>query len=131
MVGMRISAAVLLSLMLTGCVSRYLRITSEPPGAAVTIDGNSVGNTPVKVPFTWYGTREIILEKSGHESIVERKYISAPWWQTFPLDFITEVILPIPLEDVHELEYRLKPFQEDEAAVKQRAEALKKKAHED
>ena len=58
--------------------------------------------------------------------------INAPWWQWFPFDFITEVLLPFPIEDRRLLKYTLRPFPKDDfEAVKRRAEEAKKKAHED
>ncbi|MHC4605805.1 MAG: PEGA domain-containing protein [Planctomycetota bacterium] len=126
---------VLLVLPLTaGCVHRVLRIESVPTGAEITIDGVSAGTTPADVPFVWYGTREISLEKRGYQSVTVMESVLPPWWQIFPLDFVTDVLLPVPLWDVHELRYTLEPFgegPEDYEETLRRAEEFKRKAHED
>ena len=58
----------ILSMLLTipafsGCLERKMYIKSEPPNARVTIDGEEKGVTPVEIPFTYYGTRKITLQK--------------------------------------------------------------------
>ena len=120
---------------LGGCVQRTLRIESEPPGARLTLDGKPLGTTPREVSFEWYGSREIILEKKGYRSLRAVEPISPPWWAVFPVDFFTEVLLPLPLEDRHLLRYRLEPFGEDPDeetdAIIRRAEAMKAAAEEE
>ena len=49
----------LLLVSLTGCVQRRLIIRSQPEGAFVTIDRRQIGLTPLSVPYTYSGTREI------------------------------------------------------------------------
>src|SRR5262245_32199714 len=49
----------LLPLAASGCVTRTLRVETDPPGARVWIDGVEAGPSPVEVPFTHYGAREI------------------------------------------------------------------------
>ena len=53
----------------SGCVQRRFLVRSQPEGALVTIDHQSIGLTPVSVPFTYYGTREIQLEKDGYKTV--------------------------------------------------------------
>ncbi len=116
-----------------GCVERVLVIRSDPPGARVSVDGKASGETPVEIPFVWYGTREIVLEKNGYLSREVLEPVRAPWWQVFPFDFITDVLLPIPLRDVHELEYTLEPFlpaRKGFEETRKRAEEFRKRAHE-
>jgi len=43
----------------TGCVQRRLIVKTQPEGAAVLIDRKPVGYSPVSVPFTYYGTRDV------------------------------------------------------------------------
>ncbi|MFM7737868.1 MAG: PEGA domain-containing protein, partial [Planctomycetota bacterium] len=57
----------------SGCVQRRMLIRSQPEGAMVTIDRQAIGQTPVSVPFTYYGTREIQLEKDGYQTIQVRQ----------------------------------------------------------
>ena len=117
----------------SGCVERVLVIRTDPPGARVFVDGKASGETPVEIPFVCYGEREIVLEKNGYLSREVLESVRAPWWQVFPFDFITDVLLPIPLRDVHKLEYTLEPFlpaRRGFEETKKRAEEFRKKAHE-
>jgi hypothetical protein len=56
-----LGAAVLAALWaaLAGCVTRKMVIRSKPAGAPVWIDQRYVGQTPVEVPFTCYGTHAV------------------------------------------------------------------------
>ena len=100
----------------SGCVLRTLTINSEPSGATVYVDNNPVGETPVTIPFTYYGTRKITLEKTDADGklLYERKIVfeklSTPIYQYFPLDFFSEVVLPVDIKDEHFFTYRLDPI---------------------
>ena len=103
-------AAPLLALLaLTGCVERMVAIRSEPPGAAVFLDGERVGETPVEVPYTWYGTRELIVEKRGFREIRRELPLGTPWYQIPPLDFVTDVLIPFTITDRTEVDLTLEP----------------------
>jgi hypothetical protein len=88
-------------------------IETTPSGAMVYVDNEPVGESPVAVPFTFYGTRKITLEKLDAQKrlLYERKVIfeeiKAPIYERFPLDFFSEVLLPFKLEDNHFLSYKL------------------------
>jgi hypothetical protein len=114
-------------LLLGGCVERWLSIKSDPPGAEVYVDGVKVGETPIRVPFEFYGDREILLRKERYETMRRVEGIHAPWWQIFPFDFFTDVLLPFSFEDGHELTYTLAPLgpAETPERVQQRAQELK------
>ena len=71
---------------LAGCVERALVINSEPPGARCYIDSEFVGETPLVLPFTFYGEREIILRLDGYLSVREVVSLSPPWYEYIPLD---------------------------------------------
>ncbi len=106
----------------SGCVLRTLTINSEPSGATVYVDNNPVGETPVTIPFTYYGTRKITLEKTDADGklLYERKIIfeklSTPIYQYFPLDFFSEIVLPVDIKDEHFFTYRLDPINRPPAA---------------
>jgi hypothetical protein len=98
---------ILLILLAAGAcrARRYLEITSEPPGAQVRLDDEAVGQTPVKVPFDYYGTRRLTFYAPGYRTSSRRIRVKAPWHARFPLDIVTEVLLPLGLRDrrkVHE-----------------------------
>ena len=50
-----------------GCTKRLLEIRSTPP-AAVYIDGELRGETPHTERYVYYGTREIVLARTGYRS---------------------------------------------------------------
>ena len=114
-----------------GCVERLLAIHSDPPGATVYVDGEKVGTTPCDVSYTWYGTRDVILELRGFTLVRQQVTLNPPWWQITPLDFVTDVVIPVTLHDRMSVSYTLDqaPVTREEVdAVLQRADELRKKA---
>jgi hypothetical protein len=96
---------------LGGCTRRYLMVRSDPEGALVTIDRQTVGQTPVAVPFTYYGTREVRVEKDGYELLETKERIRPPWYEIPPLSFLTAHFSLRERRDVRNLDYRLTPKQ--------------------
>lgn len=99
-----------------GCVERALVITSDPPGAEVTVNQQWKGTTPYVVPFKHYGVYDIWIEHPGVEEDGRMvKYyplhvgepVRAPKYQYPGMDFVSEVLLPKTLKDQHNLHYRL------------------------
>ncbi len=86
-------------------------IRTNPEGALVTIDSQTIGNSPVQVPFTYYGTREIRLEREGYETVKVKQNIRPPWWQVPPLDFITDNFAMRELRDQRVLDFEMVPQQ--------------------
>ena len=99
--------AVLLSS--SGCVHRRLTVNSNPPGARVLIDGEEVGETPTSIDFTHYGTREIVLQKDGYETLKTLQRVPTPWYQIPGIDFFSDNLLPFQLTNRHEFTYQLQP----------------------
>ncbi len=95
--------------LLTGCVQRRLLIRSEPEGALVTIDRHTIGHTPVAVPYTYYGTREIQLQKDGYKTVQVKERIRPPWYAVFPLSFFTENFAFREIYDRRVLDFSLTP----------------------
>ncbi len=94
-------------------MTRTLRVETDPPGARVWIDGVEAGPSPVEVPFTHYGAREIEARASESlpglalaSTIVE---LEPPLWSRFPLDIFLEVFVPIRREDRRVVRLRLEP----------------------
>ncbi|MDP7035248.1 MAG: PEGA domain-containing protein [Planctomycetota bacterium] len=107
---MRLPLLILLTLLsCVGCVERQIRVKSEPSNAEVLINDQWVGRTPVQVPFHYYGVREILVRSPGYQSQVKELSITPPWWQIFPIDFFTDVLLPLRFTDVHEITIKLRP----------------------
>lgn len=117
--------------LLGGCVERTLTIQSEPAGAEVFVDGKSVGTTPVDVPFFWYGTREIVVEKDRYETTRAVEDVAAPWWQYPGFDLLTDVLIPATFTDTHAYTYTLTPSPDtvDPAPIEASALELKRKLY--
>jgi len=90
-----------------GCVRRRMTVRSNPDGATVYVDNQPIGITPASTSFTYYGTREIRLEKDGFETVNVKHKFQKPWWQIPPLDFVSENIWPWELRDEHEVNLQM------------------------
>ena len=101
--------AILACCLLTGCVERLFTVRSDPPGAIVRLDDEVVGTTPCEVEYVWYGTREISVELSGYRPVSRLVEFPSPWWQFFPLDFLTDVVLPFTITDRKNLRVSFEP----------------------
>jgi hypothetical protein len=95
----------------SGCMHRRLTIRSEPPGAAVLVDGEEVGFTPTSIDYTYYGTREITLQKDGYKTLTTPIKLSTPWYQVFPLEIVTDNFALTKINDRREISYALTPEQ--------------------
>ncbi|MCA9103250.1 MAG: PEGA domain-containing protein [Planctomycetales bacterium] len=93
----------------SGCVHRRLTIRTNPPGAAVYVDDFPIGTSPVSTSFIYYGTRKIRLVKDGYETLTVEQKISPPWYQYFPLDFVSENVVPTEIRDERVLDFNLAP----------------------
>ena len=123
--------AALAALSQAGCVERILAIQSDPPGAAAYLDGEKVGTTPCEVSYTWYGTRVLVLELRGFNLVRQEIVLDPPWWQIIPLDFVTDLLIPMTIRDRMSVTYTLDPAPvspEQVDAVLERAEELRKRA---
>ena len=99
----------LLTLVAACSPTRTFTVRSNPAGADVRIDGAAAGTTPVTVPFEHYGTRRVTLYLENYLVWSEAVAIEAPWWGTFPLDLITDNLVPWRLSDEHEVAVALTP----------------------
>ncbi|MBI3269766.1 MAG: PEGA domain-containing protein [Planctomycetes bacterium] len=112
--------------VLGGCVERKIAIESDPAGADVWMDGKYLGKTPVSVPFTFYGGREIRLEKEGYQAIRVLHNVNPPLFEYFPVDLASECIVPVNLRDVKSLRFDLERVREaDVQGLVERADALR------
>lgn len=104
----RCSALLGLVLLTSSCrAERHLVFESEPTGAQVFLDGRPVGHTPVRVRFESYGHRHVTLEHRGYRSYTAVMEVEIPWYSRFPMDYVTEVLLPFGWEDIHRLDVTL------------------------
>jgi hypothetical protein len=127
---------------LQACVERRIDIASTPSDAEVYLDGVYVGNTPISIPFDFYGTREVHLRKrhprtdgqSAKESyLVYHTFleINPPIYELFPLDFFTENLIPYPWKDIHPYTFEMQQDRQmtelERQELIQRTEALRHK----
>ncbi len=116
-------AAGLVIALATGCVQRRMTIRSNPPGALVYVDDYQIGTTPVSHDFVYYGTRKVRLVKDGYETLTVRQPIPLPWYEIFPLDFVTENLLPWEIRDERVIDLAMQPASTEPAeSVAARAE---------
>lgn len=100
------AAALVCACALGGCLSRVLEIRSEPPGAAVFLDGEMIGTTPVTHAFTHYGPRQLVLTHDGYQTLAHTCDLKAPWWACFPCDLFVE-LWPAGVVDRHATHHEL------------------------
>lgn len=99
----------LIIVSLTGCVQRRFIVRSQPEGAVVTIDRQHVGQTPLSVPYTYSGTREIQLEKDGYQTIKVQQRVKSTWYETFPISLVTENFWPREIRDERVMDFQMEP----------------------
>jgi PEGA domain len=94
----------------TGCaVDRRLRIETEPAGAEVIVDGRAVGHAPLDVHYEHYGTRRVRVEMRDLEPREVLVTLEAPWYGAFPIDFVTEILVPVWRTDYRKVRLDLVP----------------------
>lgn len=54
----------------------------------------------MELDFEHYGQRRLALYKTTYRTYSEPLILKAPWWTRFPIDLVTEVLLPLGLDDV-------------------------------
>lgn len=100
-----------------GCVQRRMTIRSNPPGALVYVDDYQIGTTPVSTDFVYYGTRKIRLVKDGFETLTVRQPIPVPWYEVFPLDFVSENLWPWEIRDERVVDLAMAPVESQPAEL--------------
>ena len=106
-----------------------MTIRSTPPGALVYVDDYQIGTTPVSTDFIYYGTRKIRLVKDGFETLTVRQPFPIPWYEVFPLDFVTENLWPWEIRDERVVDLAMAPLDAMPAeAVVARAEQARSSA---
>jgi hypothetical protein len=105
-----LAGAAALAALSAGCVERILLVRSDPPAAEVFVDGEELGETPLEHRFGAYGTFEVVLRRSGFYSKRVACAVEPPWYEVFPLDFVSEILVPWPIRDLHEVDAVLEPL---------------------
>ena len=101
---------------LGGCVQRMIAVTSEPAGALVWLNDQEVGRTPLEVPFTFYGTYDVRLEKEGYAPLWTVGEADPPWWDYPGPDLVAE-LMPWGAESRVAWHYELRTLGEAERAL--------------
>jgi len=94
-------------LFICGCVERLITITTQPPGARVWLNDQEIGDSPVTVPFTWYGQYDVAVRREGFQTVKTMRQPNVPVYQWPVLDFFTECILPFEFADSHHWHFDL------------------------
>lgn len=89
---------------LCGCIRTRVIVTSDPPGADVTLNGIHRGKTPIEIPFIWYWYYDFELRQEGYEPLWVRERFHAPVYFYMPLDAVAEA-LPMPIYDTKRRHY--------------------------
>jgi len=76
----------------------------------VEVDGQRLGYTPVSMDFTYYGTREVTLSLPGYETMTVQQKTPTPWYQVYPVEFVSDNFALTHLTDRHLFRYRLMPL---------------------
>ena len=103
------AVAALCLVMAAGCVHRQLTILSEPSGAEVMVNDQTLGTTPYSYDFMWYGWYRLILTKPGYERLDDHVEFKAPWYLWIPMDLAAE-LMPFTIRDDRKLSYTLSPL---------------------
>ena len=118
-------AGLSVSLLLGGCVERRLTINTEPQGALVILNDEEIGESPVTVPFNWYGDYWVRISKQGYETLDTHRELKSPWYDHFPFDFFA-MLNPKRTVDSYEWTFELSPKKEtSREELIQKAEELK------
>lgn len=109
-----------------GCVKRTLVVRSQPEGALVTIDNQTIGHTPLSTPYTYQGTRDVKLELDGFQTVKVQENVRDPWYLNPPFDFIVENFWPYEVDVERELNFQMRPLEEvDQNRLLDRASQLR------
>jgi hypothetical protein len=112
-----------------GCVERRYTVRTDPPGAQVVVNGESIGPAPASHNFYYYGDREITLVLDGYETKTVIQPVNAPWWDNYVTEFFSENLVPWVIRDDQEFAYTLEPVRSPtQEEVQARAETLRSEA---
>jgi len=112
--------------LLAGCVERRLTINTRPQDALVALNDEEIGQSPVTVPFNWYGDYNVRISKEGYETLKTHRRLKSPWYDKFPWDFFAQIVNPRRIVDSYEWTFELAPKEQpDREELIRRAGQLK------
>ncbi len=112
----------------SGCnsVKRQFLVRTDPPGAAIFIDRQFVGRSPVSIPFTYHGTRQIQIEKDGYKTTQIEQCFPPKWYERVPICLISENFWPREIRDQRVMDFTLVPKEVvSEKRLTERADELR------
>ena len=116
---------------LSGCLERTVTITSNPPGALISLNDTEIGRTPVEASFTYYGDYDVRARREGHEPVATHQKLRAPFYEWPPIDLIATA-LPFTIHTRKHIHLELAPVPPlDDAAERaliERARELRSRA---
>lgn len=98
--------------VLAGCVERRLTINTKPADALVVLNDEEIGQSPVTVPFSWYGDYNVRISKEGFQTLKTHRKLKGPWYDKFPWDFFAQIVNPKRILDSYEWTFELAPQQQ-------------------
>ena len=127
----RLCLSALIALVATGCLAeRRLLVETTPPGALVELDWEPVGHTPLELVIDHDGKRRLLVSLEGYESVLRDIEFESTWKSSFPFDVFTELLHPLPEDEVMRVTLELSPREAATAAelapVLERAETLRR-----
>ena len=108
----------------SGCVERRIFITSEPPGALVTLNDVEVGRTPLEVDFVWHGEYDVLLTLEGYEPLRTTARADAPIYEWPGIDLLAAAV-PVTFRNHVRWAFELRPEDRDREALLERARDLR------
>lgn len=114
--------------LLTGCATRTIEITSEPPGALVWLNDVEVGRTPLEADFKHFGDYDVRLKLEGYAPLATHRKCNAPLHEIPPFDLL---LAGVPNKTLVQWHFTLDPLPENtdrpaaEKAVIDRARAFR------
>ncbi len=104
-----------------GCVERRYIVTTSaigsPPGSpdlgAMVFNekGLPVSASPADSQFVYYGKYRFTAIKDGYQTKVQEEQFKTPWYEYFPLDFISENVIPWTIKDIRHIHIVMEPMQ--------------------
>lgn len=110
--------------MLAGCADRRLHITSDPPGAIVTLNDIEVGRTPLEVNFTSFGVYDVRLERRGYSTLLTSAEAKPRLHDQPGFDALSAILPGRPRTDVR-WHFVLEPLVTDPEVLIERARATR------
>jgi hypothetical protein len=113
---------------LGGCLERRMTITSQPPGATVTVNDVEIGRTPVTASFVYFGKYDVQLEREGYQPLRVKAKASTPIYEYPPIDLLASAFPMIIRSDVR-FHYVLEPQNSTGQAREEAERSLVERAH--